>query len=177
MTEGNIIIAKTIIAEKSVAPSGRLNAFLTNGTIIIMPASPYTTDGIPESSSTADVRIFETLFPANFEMYIAHKSPIGTPTTIAPRVPNTELSINGRMPYNGVFAVGCQTVPKRKSLIPIFPIAGKPDTARNAVITTRNATDTSPHRRNSVCIDFSVKFCLLMLSALSYNRNRSGFFD
>ena len=40
ITDGRIIIERTIIAEKSVAPSGRLNTSRTVGTIIIIPTRP-----------------------------------------------------------------------------------------------------------------------------------------
>ena len=40
ITEGKIIIDKTIIAEKRFAPSGREKAVLTAGTITIIPISP-----------------------------------------------------------------------------------------------------------------------------------------
>ena len=40
MTEGKIIIVKTIIAENKFAPSGKLKTSRTIGTIIIIPTKP-----------------------------------------------------------------------------------------------------------------------------------------
>ena len=59
--EGSIIIARTIIAARRLAPSGMLNSFLIPGTSTIMPTKPYTTDGIPARRLTADSIIALTL--------------------------------------------------------------------------------------------------------------------
>lgn len=96
--EGSIIIAKTIIAEKRLAPSGRLKPFLTAGTRRIIPIKPYTTDGIPDSKST-QMRIMPASFPLEIlAIKAAHISPIGTPMIIAPNVPYTVVSIKGSIP-------------------------------------------------------------------------------
>ena len=83
----HIITVSTIIAEKRFAPSGRLNVSLTNGTMIIIPTRPYTTDGIPESKSTLLRTVFAILSFAILATNIAHIRPRGTPIIIAPIVP------------------------------------------------------------------------------------------
>ena len=51
--EGRIITASTMIAARSVAPEGRSKATRMAGTSRIIPTRPYTTEGMPASSSTA----------------------------------------------------------------------------------------------------------------------------
>ena len=144
ITDGRIITVSTIIAEKRFAPSGRLNVSLTRGTITIIPTRPYTTDGMPDSKSTALLTTPEILGLDIFARNIAHIIPIGTPIMIAPQVPYMELKINGRIPYDGVCAVDAHVVPNRKSIIPISLIAGKPLTTRNPVIRSTNAIVRNP---------------------------------
>ena len=50
------------------------------------PKNPYTTDGIPASKSTPGFIILYNHAGQNSAIYIAVKSPIGTPITIAPAV-------------------------------------------------------------------------------------------
>ena len=52
--DGRIIIARTIIAARRLAPSGTPKSFLMPGTRISMPTRPYTTEGMPASRLTAD---------------------------------------------------------------------------------------------------------------------------
>ena len=51
--DGRIITASTMIAARSVAPEGRSKATRMAGTSRIIPTRPYTTEGMPASSSTA----------------------------------------------------------------------------------------------------------------------------
>ena len=60
-------------------------------------------------------------------MNTAVRTPKGTPMRIAPKVPQIELRIMGRMPNWGSAAVGAQVVPSKNSLNPICVIAGVPD--------------------------------------------------
>ena len=87
MMEGRIIIASTMIAASSDAPEERSNISRIAGTSTIIPTKPYTTDGIPASSSTAVWMIPATFGDAHLERKIAVIKPIGTPTTTAPAVP------------------------------------------------------------------------------------------
>ena len=66
--------------------------------------------------------------------------------------------MNGRIPNFGSDAVDAQTVPKRNLKIPIFPIAGTPDTTRNSVINRTKATDSIPQMKKIRLIAFSAGF-------------------
>ena len=132
------------------------------GTSTIMPTRPYTTEGMPASSDTASVIALRTGFGAIFARYTAVIKPIGTPTSIAPAVPYTLVSMNGSMPNCGSFAVDAHSVPNRKSPSPIFVIAGMPDTTRYTVMSATLATVTSPRQRNMPCIIISVKFLIFI---------------
>ena len=57
-----------------------------NGTMSTRPKKPYTTDGMPASSSTPGLSTAATLPLANRDRKMAHKRPVGTPTTMAPAV-------------------------------------------------------------------------------------------
>ena len=89
------------------------------------PSKPYITDGIPARSSTAGFTTFFIALGASSDRNTAVRSPIGTPITIAPRVPNTDVRISGRIPNCYFFAY--HVSPSRKSVKPIFPMAGAPD--------------------------------------------------
>ena len=65
--DGRIMMARTTIAAKRLAPSGMPNAVRMPGTSTIMPTSPYTTDGIPASRLTAVSITLFTLGLAIFE--------------------------------------------------------------------------------------------------------------
>ena len=130
--EGSIIIASTIIAASRLAPSGTLNSFLIPGTSTSMPTRPYTTLGMPASRLTADCITAFSFFGASLAIYTLAIKPTGTPSTIAPHVPYTLVSINGSMPKEGsvVFAVDAHTLPNRNGIRPISFIAGRPDIIR-----------------------------------------------
>ena len=76
-----------------------------------MPTRPYTTDGMPASSSTAPWMTRATRGGATRARNSAVNRPTGTPTRIAPAVPYTEVRMKGRIPKDGsrVVAVGSQT--------------------------------------------------------------------
>ena len=54
--------------------------------MITRPKKPYTTEGMPARSSTPGLSARATLPLANRERNMAHRSPVGTPTTSAPAV-------------------------------------------------------------------------------------------
>ena len=128
--DGRIIIARTIIAAKRLAPSAILNVSLTHGTSTSIPTRPYTTDGIPASRLTAiSTTAFIFLF-ATFARYTAVRNPIGTPIMMAPAVPYILVRINGRIPYDGVDAVDAHFFPNKNLNNPISLIAGIPAKTR-----------------------------------------------
>ena len=102
------------------------------GTSTIIPTKPYTTDGMPASSSTAPRMTLATLGGATLERNSAVNSPTGTPIRMAPAVPYTEVRMKGRIPNDGsrVVVAGSQTCPVRKSQRPICRMAGTPETIR-----------------------------------------------
>ena len=57
------------------------------GTSTVMPISPYTTDGMPASRSTAVRMTAATLGWASLARKTAVRKPMGTPKNIAPAVP------------------------------------------------------------------------------------------
>ena len=59
---------------------------LMKGTSTINPKKPYTTEGMPASSSMPGRRTDATLLPAKRDRYIAVRMPAGTPTRMAPAV-------------------------------------------------------------------------------------------
>ena len=87
MTDGSIMIDKTIIAENRLAPSGSPKISLPAGTTIIIPIRPYTTEGIPDISPTSPLVSDAIFLFAYFAAKTAHSIPTGTPTRIAPKVP------------------------------------------------------------------------------------------
>ena len=91
-------MASTIMAASRQAPELRPNAFRMAGTSTIMPTKPYTTEGMPASSSTAALMTRAALGGATFARNMAVIRPIGTPMSTAPAVPYTEVRIKGRMP-------------------------------------------------------------------------------
>ena len=98
MTDGNIMTARTKIAENRFAPSGNPKNSRTVGTMMIIPTRPYTTEGIPDIRLTAPLTNDAVRLPAIFARKTAHKIPSGTPIRIAPNVPYTDVRINGRIP-------------------------------------------------------------------------------
>ena len=122
----------------------------------LAPRRPYITDGIPARSSTAGFTTFFIALGASSDMNTAVRSPIGTPITIAPRVPNIDVSISGSIPNCSFFAY--QVSPNRKSVKPIFPIAGAPDIIIYIVIIRTHATAVMPHTVKMYFITRSVTF-------------------
>ena len=80
-------MASTMMAASRQAPEDRLKVSRIKGTSTIMPTRPYTTEGIPASSSTADLMIRVSPDGATFARKMAVISPTGTPITTAPAVP------------------------------------------------------------------------------------------
>ena len=79
------MIPKSSDAARSDSPRPSMLS-LMNGTIIISPKNPNTTEGMPARSSTPD-RSAEAMGPsANRERKMAVRRPPGTPTRIAPAV-------------------------------------------------------------------------------------------
>ena len=97
-----------------------------NGFRIIIPISPYITDGIAARSSTADDTMLPSLLPASSERKTAVRRPTGTPISIAAAVPTIEDNIMNSIPYDGLAAVGAHSVPKSRSGTPISLRAGVP---------------------------------------------------
>ena len=93
-----------------------------------MPMRPYTTLGMPASSSTAGRTTDATRRLATLERNTAVSRPTGTPMTMAPSVPQMLVRMNGRMPNFGSAAVDFHSVPNRKSSRPISRMAGRPET-------------------------------------------------
>ena len=85
--EGRIIMASTIMAASRVAPEGRLKTFWIRGTSTVIPTRPYTTEGMPASSSTAVWITAATLGGAILARNTAVIRPTGTPIITAPAVP------------------------------------------------------------------------------------------
>ena len=78
--------------------------------------------------------------------------------------------MNGRMPNFGSAAVEAQTVPKRKSVMPILPMAGTPETIRKAEMKMTKAIERMPKKNMSPCMNASTAaargflvFCILLL--------------
>ena len=92
------------------------------------------------------------------------KKPIGAPITIAPAVPYMLVSINGRIPKDGGFPVESHYLFKIKSLNPISRIAGIPDIIRYIVISSTDATVTSPSIRNTPWMIVSSSFFLFFIT-------------
>ena len=113
---GSIITASTSIAASRHAPLDSPKALWIPGTRTVIPTKPYTTDGIPASSPTAELITEAMRGGAIFAINIAVSSPSGTPSTIAPAVPYTLVRINGRIPNCSVPEL--HVSPKRKSMIP-----------------------------------------------------------
>ena len=97
------MIANTRTAEIRFAPpvnwcvSESLNnassSLYINGFKIIIPKSPYITEGIPASSSTAGFTTAASLLGAASAKNTAVRIPIGTPISTAINVPTTEVRI------------------------------------------------------------------------------------
>ena len=130
MMLGRIITASTRMAASRQVPFFRLNTSITAGTSTIMPTRPYTTLGMPDSSSTAGRTMPAARLDATLERYTAHIRPTGTPSSDAPSMPHTLVRMNGRMPNFGSAAVEAHSVPNRKSTMPISPMAGRPAITR-----------------------------------------------
>ena len=96
--EGRIITASTRMAASRLSPAFRSKRSLMAGTSTIMPTRPYTTEGMPASRSTAGRTAAASLGGATRARNTAVRMPTGTPSTIAPQVPHTEVRIKGRMP-------------------------------------------------------------------------------
>ena len=128
MMEGRIITDSTMIAARRVAPEGRLKATRMAGTSRIMPTRPYTTEGMPASSSTAVWTTLASLGLATLARKMAVIRPMGTPIIMAPAVPANEVKMMARMPKSLVEAY--HRVPNRKLMGPISRMAGIPEITR-----------------------------------------------
>lgn len=89
--------------------------------------------------------------------------------TIAPSVPHTDVSMNGRIPYFGSEAVDAHSVPKKKSVMPISLIA------RNAADyeKARNQNHKSDGQKSAECkyrLHCSFQIYLPLLSFYSWCR-------
>ena len=122
------MMASTMMAASSVAPEGRSKITRMAGTSKIMPTRPYTTEGMPASSSTAVWITTATLGGATLERKMAVMRPTGTPTMMAPAVPAREVRMMAKMPKSLVEAY--QRLPKRKLMGPISKMAGRPEMMR-----------------------------------------------
>ena len=83
------------------------------GTINANPNSPYNTEGIPASNSTAGDIIFCTDFGAISAKNTAVNIPIGTPIIKDPIVANIDATIIGATP--NLSELGNQSDPVKKS--------------------------------------------------------------
>ena len=119
------------------------------GTSTIMPTRPYTTEGIPAKSCTAVRITAASRGGAALAKNMAVISPTGTPTTIAPAVPYTEVRIKARIPNCApvVVFVGSQTRPNRNLNRPISRMAGRPERIRYRLMSSTKATATMPQSR------------------------------
>ena len=127
MMDGRIMMASTRMAANRQVPFFKWNSSITAGTSTIMPMRPYTTLGMPASSSTAGRTTDATRRLATLERNTAVSRPTGTPMTMAPSVPQMLVRMNGRMPNFGSAAVDFHSVPNRKSSRPISRMAGRPE--------------------------------------------------
>ena len=114
---GKAIMAKTMLPASPDSPTGRLNVFCRNGTIIVRPKKPYTTDGMPFSSSIMGFNALRTLKWATSAMYIDTASPKGRAINIAKKLTHSVPLISGRIPNIGDgVAVGNHSLPPSTSL-------------------------------------------------------------
>ena len=155
MMLGSIITASTRMAARRQVPFFSRNISITAGTRTIMPTRPYTTLGIPASSSTAGRTMPAARLEATLERYTAHISPTGTPSSAAPSMPHTLVRMNGKMPNFGSAAVEAHSVPNRKFARPISRMAGRPAMTRYAVMSTTAAMLTAPQKKNTPFITLS----------------------
>lgn len=63
-------------------------------------------------------------------------------------------------------AVDAHSVPNKKSVIPILPIAGIPETHRNPVMRMTNATAKNPQNVNTIFIVFSKKLAAFFILSI-----------
>ena len=84
------------------------------------------TEGIPARSSMAGLTMSASLFGATSARKIAVITPMGTPISIARKVPTIDVSIIYSIPKLGSSAAGCQTLPKSISGSPTLNMAGVP---------------------------------------------------
>jgi hypothetical protein len=122
MIVGRAITPRSSEAASHVSPVGISKLTRIKFVRTIKPKNPYTTEGIPASSSTAGLRIFFVRGDASSERYIAQPMDSGTAKTMAPMVTNRVPTMSGKIPYNGTIAVGAQSGPRRK--------AGKPTSTK-----------------------------------------------
>lgn len=150
---GRIIIPSKIEAVRILLPRpSPPKTFLIIGTITIIPKKPYTIDGIPASRLIGGISHLYSFLGQNFAINTAVRSPIGTPTIIAPAVTYILPIIIGKIPKLGVEFKGLHSVPSRKSATPISAIVGQPLTNMKAHISTTAIIETHAERKNTTPI-------------------------
>ena len=65
-------------------------------------------------------------------------------------------------------AVDAHDLPNKKSVIPISPMAGIPETHRNPVMRMTKATAKNPQSVKIIFIDFSIKFAAFFILLILY---------
>ncbi len=91
-----------------------------------MPMAPYTTEGMPASSSTAGLSTVTIRGGQNCVSRMAQPRPKLTPMTMAPPVTASEPTIMAKMPKEGGFSSGYQSLLKRNLPTPVLSIMGRP---------------------------------------------------
>lgn len=118
MIVGSAMIPSNIDPASHDSPVGTSNEILIQFVRIIRPKNPYTTEGIPASSSIAGLMTAFTRGGASSDMKSALPIPNGTARTIAPTVTRRVPTISVKIPYEGGVPVGFHERPVRKSQTP-----------------------------------------------------------
>jgi hypothetical protein len=80
----------------------------------------------------------------------------GTAKTMAPRVTSRVPTMSGKIPYNGMTAVGAQSGPRRKFGIPTWVKIGYPSRTKNRRINATTITAKKAVKKKTVLIDCSL---------------------
>ena len=113
---GSAIIASTGLPASPLSPTGSPKVFWSMGTMTISPKNPYTTDGMPLSSSIMGFSTPLTFGDATSDMYMAMLMPKGSAKSIANRLTHSVPSSSGSIPNRGEgVAVGNHSLPPSTS--------------------------------------------------------------
>jgi len=153
---GRAIIPKRTDAASQVFPDGRLKVTRMKFVRTTRPKNPYTTDGIPASSSIAGLRIVFIREGASSAMKIAQPMESGTAKTIEPMVTRMVPTISGKIPYSGTAAVGSHDNPSRKSGRVTCCRIGKPSRTRKRRMRIMAITAKKAVRKNRLLINCSL---------------------